>query len=148
MSLILNINTDSDLAVVSLANNNEVLAFEQNEIAKEHASFVHTAIESLLSNRGIKIRPKENIIKGNTIILTSSSNEEASMVYDEMQHGMFTYFMLKKIQETKGNVNMQDLFNYLYFHVREKSLLINDQLQTPTLIKSQNLTKSLSEITF
>ena len=86
--------------------------------------------ESLLSNRGVKVRPKENDLKGNYIILSSSSNEEASKAYDEMQHGLFTYYLLKKIQETKGNVNLQDLYEYLYFNVREKSILINKSFIT------------------
>lgn len=104
--------------------------------------------ESLLSNRGVRVRPKENLIKGNSIILSASSNEEASKAYDEMQHGMFTYFLLTKIQETKGNVDFQSLFDYIHYNVREKSLLINNQIQTPTIIKSSQINKSLNEIKF
>jgi len=104
--------------------------------------------ESLLSNRAVRVRPKENIIKGNSIILSASSNEEASKAYDEMQHGMFTYFLLKKIQETKGNVDLQTLFDFLHFNVREKSLLINNQFQTPTITKSPQIQNNLNEIKF
>ncbi|NMC98273.1 MAG: caspase family protein [Bacteroidales bacterium] len=104
--------------------------------------------ESLLSNRAVRVRPKENVIKGNSIILSASSNEEASKAYDEMQHGMFTYFLLKKLQETKGNVDLQTLFDFLYFNVREKSLLINNQFQTPTITKSPQIQNNLNEIKF
>lgn len=104
--------------------------------------------ESLLSNRGVKVRPIENVLKGNTIIISSSLKEEASKAYDEMQHGMFTYYLLKKIQETKGNVNLQDLYEYLYFNVREKSILINNQLQTPTISISPEYKKSLVNTSF
>lgn len=104
--------------------------------------------ESLLSNRAVRVRPKENVIKGNSIILSASSKEEASKSYDEMQHGMFTYFLLKKIQETKGNVDLQTLFDFLHFNVREKSLLINNQFQTPTIVKSDKIQMKLNEIKF
>jgi len=104
--------------------------------------------ESLLSNRAVRVRPKEIVIKGNSIILSASSNEEASKAYDEMQHGMFTYFLLKKIQETKGNVDLQTLFDFIHFNVREKSLLINNQFQTPTITKSPQIQNNLNEIKF
>jgi hypothetical protein len=104
--------------------------------------------ESILSNRAVRVRPKENVIKGNSIIISASSNEEASKAYDEMQHGMFTYFLLKKIQETKGNVDLQTLFDFLHFNVREKSLLINNQFQTPTITKSPQIQNNLNEIKF
>jgi len=104
--------------------------------------------ESLLSSRAVRVRPKENEIKGNSIILSASSSEEASKAYDEMQHGMFTYFLLKKIQETKGNVDLQTLFDYVHFNVREKSLLINNQFQTPTITKSPQIQNNLNEIKF
>lgn len=61
MSLILNINTDSELAIVSLADNSEVLAFEENEIAKDHASFVHTAIKSLLLKTNLSLSAIEAV---------------------------------------------------------------------------------------
>ena len=104
--------------------------------------------ESLLSNRGVRIVPKDNIVKNNTIIFSSSSSSEASKTYEEMQHGMFTYFLLKKLKETKGNASLQDLYDYTYFQVREKSLLINNQIQTPTIVKSPAFTKPLDEIKF
>lgn len=104
--------------------------------------------ESLLANRAVRVRPKENVVKGNTIILSSSSNEESAKAYDEMQHGMFTYYLLKRIQETKGNVDLQNIFDYLYFNVREKSLLINNQIQTPTITKSSQIQINLNEINF
>ena len=63
-----------------------------------------------------------------------------------MQHGMFTYFLLKKIQETKGNIDLQTLFNFVHFNVREKSLLINNQFQTPTITKSPRIQNNLNEI--
>lgn len=102
--------------------------------------------QGLLSDRAVRVKPKDNVLQGNTIILSASSNEEASKGYDEMQHGMFTYFLLKKIRETKGDIDLQTLFDFIHFNVREKSLLINNQFQTPTITKSPQIQNNLNEI--
>ena len=60
----------------------------------------------------------------------------------------FTYYLLKKLQETKGNTNLKDIFDYVLFNVREKSILINNQLQTPTISISPDYTKSLNNTSF
>jgi len=104
--------------------------------------------ESLLSNRGVKVKPKANILKGQTIVISSSSFDEPSKSYVEKQHGMFTYFLLKKIKETKGNINLSDLFDYIQFNVKEKSILINNQLQTPTISTSSDYVKPLNNTFF
>lgn len=48
MSLILHINTSDTLAGVSLGRNGQVLAYCENELQKEHASFLQPAIKRLL----------------------------------------------------------------------------------------------------
>ena len=60
-------------------------------------------------DKGIKIRPKEVTPGGNLWLFASSSGEQSSGVYEEGKHGYFTYFLLKKLQETKGNVSLSDL---------------------------------------
>jgi hypothetical protein len=88
---------------------------------------------SLLSDRGIKITPKDIILKGNIVVLASSSGDEASQSYTNQNHGMFTYFLLKKLQETKGNVTYKELANYLEEKIMLQSVLINSNLQTPSV---------------
>jgi len=51
--------------------------------------------------------------------------------YKEKKHGMFTYLLLKKLQETKGDITYEELFNHLQEQVGVKSLLINSKEQTP-----------------
>lgn len=48
MSLILHINTSDTLAGVSLGSNGQVLAYCENDLQKEHASFLQPAIKRLL----------------------------------------------------------------------------------------------------
>jgi hypothetical protein len=87
--------------------------------------------QGLLSLKSVRIKPKTDELKGNILILSSSSNDETSNVYNENNHGYFTYFLLKKIKETKGDINYFDLFNFIYKNVRKESAL-NNKIQTPT----------------
>lgn len=75
--------------------------------------------------------PQNNL--GNMFVLSATSGEETAMPYKEKNHGLFTYFLLKKLQETKGNVTLGDLSKYIITEVKEKSSTINHKPQTPTL---------------
>jgi len=44
---------------------------------------------------------------------------------------MFTYFLLKKLKETGGNVTYNDLSEYVIQNVSLQSVLINDKEQNP-----------------
>jgi len=94
--------------------------------------------QPLIAMRGVRVPPKENLLHGNMVVFSSSSGKESSGAYHEMQHGMFTYFLLKKLQETGGDIIYQELSDYLYEYVGRESLLINDKLQFPqTLISPE-----------
>lgn len=55
---------------------------------------------------------------------------------------MFTYFLLKKLQETKGNVTLQELGNYIREKVSQESIVLNDKSQTPCVTASSSLDAS------
>lgn len=55
------------------------------------------------------------------------------MPYHEKGHGMFTYYLLKRIKETKGNVSLADLKEYVTKEVSLNSTIVNHKDQTPTL---------------
>ena len=56
MSLILNIDTASENAHVSLAKNGQVLHTLSNDSQKEHASFLQAAIEQLIKNAAVSFK--------------------------------------------------------------------------------------------
>jgi len=56
MSLILHIDTATRIASICLAENKQILGFEKNEEQKDHASWLHPAIISLLNKKGIHLR--------------------------------------------------------------------------------------------
>lgn len=95
--------------------------------------------EGLVAMKGVKINPKEDLISGNMVVFASSSGNESSGVYREKQHGYLTYFLLKKIQETKGNVNYKDLAEYLDYKIRKETAIIG-KVQTPKVIGSRSAT--------
>jgi hypothetical protein len=86
--------------------------------------------QGLVAMKGVKVRPKENMITGNMIVLSSSTGEESSGVYREKQHGYMTYFLLKKLQETKGNIIYRELADYIIETVKKETAL-NGKIQTP-----------------
>jgi tRNA threonylcarbamoyladenosine biosynthesis protein TsaB len=55
MSIILSIDTALPLAAVSLSNNGALLTERISELQKEHAAFLHPAIESVLLETGITL---------------------------------------------------------------------------------------------
>ncbi|WP_018612929.1 tRNA (adenosine(37)-N6)-threonylcarbamoyltransferase complex dimerization subunit type 1 TsaB [Segetibacter koreensis] len=56
MPLLLNIDTATEIASVSVTRNGLPLAFLKNEYQKEHASFVHTAVATLLQKTGYQLK--------------------------------------------------------------------------------------------
>lgn len=93
----------------------------------------------LASSRGIALKPQTNMPSGNTIVFSAASDNESAHSFDEKGHGLFTYFLLKKIQESKGNVNYLDLGNYIIENVKRQSVVINRRSQSPCIIPSPHL---------
>ncbi len=87
--------------------------------------------QGLVAARGVKVKPKENIFRGNMVVFAASSGDQSSLPHKEKQHGMFTYYLLKKLQDTKGDVTYKELSDYLKEQVGVKSILINNKEQTP-----------------
>ena len=87
--------------------------------------------QGLLAARGVKVQPKENLLKGNLVVFTASSGTQSSLPYKGQQHGLFTYYLLKKLQETKGEISLSELADYLNKQVAIKSVMINDKEQNP-----------------
>lgn len=85
----------------------------------------------LIAARGVKVKAKENLIMGNVVVFTASSGEQSAMPYKKEQHGMFTYFLLKKLKETKGDITYSALSDYISNNVSIESLRVNQKEQDP-----------------
>lgn len=87
--------------------------------------------DMIVAARGVKLKPKEAVPAGKTIVFSATSDDEAAYSHKEEKHGLFTYFLLSKLQQSKGNVNLGDLADYLREKVGLESRRINNKPQTP-----------------
>lgn len=90
----------------------------------------------LASARGVALKVKSGQPIGNMVVLSAAQGTETAYPFVDQQHGMFTYFLLKKLQESKGNVNLEDLGNYIIINVGQQSIVQNRKSQTPCVIPS------------
>lgn len=97
--------------------------------------------EMITSSRGVVIAPKPNKPSGNTIVIASSQGNETSHSYEEMQHGLFTYYLLKKIKESKGETTLGSLVDFVAENVSKKSIVINGKPQNPNVNLSSEIDK-------
>jgi len=95
--------------------------------------------QGLVAMKSVKIKPSAPSLKGNLVVLSSSTGEESSGVYREKQHGMFTYYFLKKLQESKGDIGMKELADYIQDKVELESVIINNKRQTPQVLYSPDV---------
>ncbi len=87
--------------------------------------------ENVGKNRGVAIKNKEEILKGRVVSITAASSGETALEYKDKSHGLFTYFLCKKLQETKGEISLEDLGTYIKTNVSKTSISINNKKQTP-----------------
>ncbi len=102
----------------------------------------------LLAARSVKVKPKKDLIQGNLVVFTASTGEQSALPYEKEQHGMFSYFLMKKLQETKGNISYGDLSDYVSQQVSIESLRINQKEQDPTVNVSPDVESSWREWDF
>lgn len=89
--------------------------------------------------RGIVIKPREALVKGNTLVFTATSSSERSMPYHEKRHGMFTYYLLKSIKDSNGKQSVSELHNAVKSEVGKYSNWINKSNQTPEIIPGSEI---------
>ena len=90
----------------------------------------------LVAARGVAREAKKETLQGNSVVFSASSGDETAMTHPEKGHGLFTYFLLKKLQETGGNVSYSDLADYINKNVKKEAFLINEKPQTPVVATS------------
>ena len=100
----------------------------------------------LASARGIALRAKNELPQGNMVIFSAASGDETAFPYTEKGHGLFTYYLLKKLQETEGDVSLAELSNYVTEQVKQQSVVTNRKSQTPNIAASGALADSWQEI--
>lgn len=90
----------------------------------------------LASARGVAIKARPGMPQGNMVVFAAAQGDETAYQNKQEGHGMFTFFLLKKLQETKGDVTLQDLSDYIVTNVKQQSILLNGKSQTPCITPS------------
>lgn len=85
----------------------------------------------LLAARAVKVKPKADFIQGNMVVFTASSGEQMALPLESQQHGLFTYYLLKKLQESAGKMTYGELADYIKQKVSIESLKVNQKEQDP-----------------
>ena len=96
----------------------------------------------MASARGVAIKVKKETPKGKLVVFTASQNDETAYPYAAQKHGMFTYYLLRKLKDSKGNVTLGELANYVTREVKRQSFDKNKKRQTPTVMASPMLGES------
>ena len=93
----------------------------------------------LASARGVALKAKSGVPQGNMVVFSAAQGDETAYPNREQQHGLFTYYLLKKLQETSGNISLKDLGDYIIKLVSQQSLHVNSKSQTPCVTPSATL---------
>jgi len=79
----------------------------------------------LAAKAAVRIKPtNEKLLQGNLVVFTSSAGEQKSQFHSDKKHGVFTYYLLKKLKDTKGTVSYKELSDYLS---REVPLFLHEK---------------------
>ena len=75
------------------------------------------------------------------ILFSSSSGEETSLTDEKNQHGLFTFHLLKKLKESKGEITTDGLFKYVKNKVGVESIMKFNKQQTPEVLYGEEVNK-------
>lgn len=93
----------------------------------------------LVSARSVAIKAKPSIPKGNMVVISAAQGNETAYKYEGAKHGLFTYFLLKKLNESEGKVKLGELGSYIENMVKRYSIVVNGKKQSPSILFSNPL---------
>lgn len=102
----------------------------------------------LASARGVKLKPKEVPASGNLIILSAASGDQTAYPYAEKNHGLFSYYLIKKLKDSEGNVTLGELSEYVRDNVSQQAVLVNQKPQQPTVKWSDGMNDVWQDLRF
>ena len=83
---------------------------------------------------------------GNTLVFSAAQGDETAYSYPEKGHGLFTYYLLKKIHDTEGDVTLGELSDYVSTQVKRQSVIVNRKSQTPVAMPSPTFSVNWREM--
>lgn len=98
----------------------------------------------LAEARGVVLVPKQAAPEGNMFVLSAADGKETALPYKEKNHGLFTYYLLKKLQDSNGRATLQEISDYVTAEVRKTSSLTLNKPQNPKMTASGAISTMLS----
>ena len=89
--------------------------------------------------RKVAIKAKPDTPTGKLVVFSASQGDESALPYEKAKHGMFTYYLLKKLQETSGNTSLGELTDYVKNEVSKQAFKEKNKTQTPSVYNSSEL---------
>lgn len=96
--------------------------------------------DMLTSARAVAIKTNAAAPKGNMFVFSAAQGNETALPYRDKNHGLFTYFLLQKLQKSKGDVTLKELSDYVTSEVKSYSTFMNKKPQTPAVVTSGRMT--------
>lgn len=82
--------------------------------------------------RSVVIDVEEEELKGNIVVFSAADGFQTAHPFRDKRHGLFTYYLLKSLQDSNGEITLDELYSNIKRGVmREASL--NSYDQTPTV---------------
>ena len=85
---------------------------------------------------------------GNLVVFSATSDDQAAHPYKEKAHGIFTYYLLKGLQISNGEMSYGELQDFVRTNVMRKSVLVNNKVQAPEVKVSPIFEYSWQEMRF
>lgn len=91
--------------------------------------------------RGVEIEAEEaELGSGSLVVFSAAQGNETAQGFPEQGHGLFTYYLLKEIQNTNGAINFGTLSDNLKKNVSEQSVQLKmRKAQTPVTTTSDQI---------
>jgi uncharacterized caspase-like protein/tetratricopeptide (TPR) repeat protein len=100
----------------------------------------------IASARGVALKAKQDVPTGKMVVFSAASSDQTAYPYEEKGHGLFTYYLLKKLQDSKGEATLGEIGKYVTDNVGQQSTVVNHREQTPTVMPSPAFTMEWKNI--
>jgi hypothetical protein len=104
--------------------------------------------QEMVKARGVKVVPRGDFIEGGIVAFSASSGNQSSNAFNEQKHGIFTYYLLKALQESKGEMNYKTFWEGLKRTVSFESIKVNSKEQDPQVMVGKLLEKNWGDLKF
>lgn len=97
--------------------------------------------QMVAANKGARLaltKSKKGNLSGKTIVFSATEEDQTAHPFTDQKHGFFTYFLLRKLQESKGNATLGEIADYVTKSVKRAVFDKIQVSQTPSVSSPRN----------